>query len=444
MIDVGGAIPSEHAMGKALTSARAIAVGGGKGGVGKSIIASNLAIALAKRNKRTVLVDVDLGAPNLHTLLGIGNPGKTLQSFFDKEVKRLDEVAIETHVPGLRLIAGVGAVPGAANIMHSRKLKLLRHIRMLNADAVVIDCGAGVTYNTLDFFLAADHRLLVATPQLTSLQNTYCFLKAAVYRSIKTLAEDRAEADLFTEASDKSETEHLKTLIERVKPERPAFAEAIATSLAYFGCSLIGNQAQDTRQHNVFHAVTRMMREFLDVEVNVLEVLSLSRKVHDSVNLREPLLSLAPEHKDAAALNRIARALLDVDVDELRDARQRASEKEESEEDAASKEERLPESLTPFLRGEERHSVNWKARLKHEGADFEVTVTDMSAKGAGLEGASALPQDAKVTLIIAQDGQEQELRGAVCYVKESEGRLGIQFADEESEAHAQQLLQKGT
>ena len=157
-----------------------IGVGGGKGGVGKSVLAANLAVASAELGFRTVLVDCDLGAANQHTLFGIDRPVSTLQTFLEREVSSLEEVTAATGVARLFLIPGVGAVPGAANLPHARKLKVLRHLSKLDADVVILDVGAGVSFNTLDFYELADLRLVVTTPQLPSLQNAYCFLKAAL------------------------------------------------------------------------------------------------------------------------------------------------------------------------------------------------------------------------------------------------------------------------
>ena len=78
---------------------RILSVGGGKGGIGKSLISANLAIALARRGKRVVLVDADLGGANLHTTLGLDLPRRTLSDFIDRKVERLEEVEIgRAHV----------------------------------------------------------------------------------------------------------------------------------------------------------------------------------------------------------------------------------------------------------------------------------------------------------------------------------------------------------
>ena len=79
-------------------------IGGGKGGSGKSFISASLGVSLATQGKKVVLVDLDLGASNLHTFLGLRNPPQGLECFIDKSSKRLDEVALATTIPNLYLM----------------------------------------------------------------------------------------------------------------------------------------------------------------------------------------------------------------------------------------------------------------------------------------------------------------------------------------------------
>src|SRR5436305_10463695 len=88
------------------TSRRIIAIGGGKGGVGKSLLAANLGIYLAQLGRRTVLVDADLGGANLHTFVGVERPRVTLGDLFNRRVSRLEDCIVETAITGLGLLYG--------------------------------------------------------------------------------------------------------------------------------------------------------------------------------------------------------------------------------------------------------------------------------------------------------------------------------------------------
>jgi len=115
------------------------AVGGGKGGVGKSVVSTILAFWLARNGKRTVLIDVDLGGANLHTLLGIKSPPRTLIDFINRKFGSLEEICIDTEAKNLCLISGSSEVLSLANPHFSQKVKLINHFSRLDADYVVID-----------------------------------------------------------------------------------------------------------------------------------------------------------------------------------------------------------------------------------------------------------------------------------------------------------------
>lgn len=167
-------------------------IGGGKGGVGKSFIAASLGILLAKRGKHVALVDLDLGVSNLHTLLGIKNPKSGIHNFLDKSVKALDRVAVPTTIPNLFLISSSGCSMEIANLFHVQKLKIIAAIKKLPFDYILLDLGAGTNFNTLDFFLTAKEGILICTPEPTSIENAFSFIKAAYFRKLKQIIKQHA------------------------------------------------------------------------------------------------------------------------------------------------------------------------------------------------------------------------------------------------------------
>ena len=134
------------------TVATLISVASGKGGVGKSVVSTNLALALAKTGRSVLLADLDVGGADAHILFGQLNPPVTLTDFLNKRVSRLDDVALPVAFhPALRLIAGTGETLATANMPYARKKRLMNHFQRLDADVVVIDIGAGTSYHALDF-----------------------------------------------------------------------------------------------------------------------------------------------------------------------------------------------------------------------------------------------------------------------------------------------------
>src|SRR5579862_7088966 len=123
---------------------RVVAIGGGKGGVGKSLVAANVGIFLATLGKKVILVDGAFGAPNLHIFAGVPRPSRSLSEAFAAGGPPLAELAVATHVPGVRLIGGVYDPPWVANPSHQNVQTVVERLHQLPADWVVVDLGPGL------------------------------------------------------------------------------------------------------------------------------------------------------------------------------------------------------------------------------------------------------------------------------------------------------------
>ncbi len=164
-------------------------IGGGKGGVGKSVIAANLALALARLERRVILIDADLGGSDLHHLLGLANDRPGLGEVLTSRDLAIAQVVAPALEPRLEFVPGDAMVVAAANPSFQKKRKLLHAIGHLDADFVLLDLGAGTSLTVMDFFLASPLSLVVMPPEKPALDNTFNFLKNAVYRTLeRTLA----------------------------------------------------------------------------------------------------------------------------------------------------------------------------------------------------------------------------------------------------------------
>ena len=134
------------------------AIGGGKGGIGKSLLAASVGWELARMGQQVVLVDADLGGANLHTRLGMPTPPRTLGDFLQGRCSSIEDVLTATPTLGLRLISGAADLLSAPDIDQLRKARMMSEIRALDADVVLIDLGAGTSANILDFFLLPTSR----------------------------------------------------------------------------------------------------------------------------------------------------------------------------------------------------------------------------------------------------------------------------------------------
>jgi flagellar biosynthesis protein FlhG len=301
-------------------SARIIAVGGGKGGVGKTLVSTNLALALADRGQRTLLVDADLGGANAHTVLGLAPPLSTLSDVIERRAT-LADVAVVTPYRNLRFVSGALDDISAANPNHSAKMRLLRQIgRVDGVDVVVLDLGAGTGFNTLDFFLLAHTSVLVVLPEPTSVENAYRFLKAAFFRRLAVVERVYGIADILEVARAQRNSLGVHTpadLLAAIDRKNPDVGRQVRAQMARFEPRLVLNQAlpgelggggNDDGQ--VARDMASACRRFLGIPARVLGVLPEDDAVRRAVRQRQPLRLAAPESAIKRALDAVADRLL--------------------------------------------------------------------------------------------------------------------------------------
>jgi flagellar biosynthesis protein FlhG len=297
---------------------RLIAIAGGKGGVGKSTIAVNLAIALGRLGQRVTLVDADLGAANLHTMLGLVSPTAGLADFLDERVDTLDALRAPILIPTLGLVAGTSR-PGAANLGKAQKLRLLDGIARLDADCVVIDVGAGASFNVVDLVAAADHKLFVMTPQLPSLHNAYALLKGCVHRVAHRLAIDDVQQSLVDAAlGNETKARTIAQLLGVLRPLDPALAHRIADTLLHFGVAIIANQIETAADAAALSRMSPLIYDHLMTHAPMIATIRRSAAL--AGGLRAGVGTLAGAGESGAAFRTLAQALLNTDLAQLRGA----------------------------------------------------------------------------------------------------------------------------
>ena len=239
--------------------ARVVAVTSGKGGVGKSSIALNLAIAAARNLERVVLIDADFGLANLDIMCGVAAPAGLAEVVAGR--RRLYDVALKTPY-GVDLVAGASGIAYIADLPDEDRARLLAQMEAVEreADLVVIDTGAGVSRNVIKIAAAADDCLVVTTPEPTSVTDAYA--------AVKLISREREHGSI--------------ALVVNLASSREEAARAAAR-------------------------IAAVSRQFLRVELETAGFVPADANVARAVRMRRPLVYAFPSSAAALAIASVAR-----------------------------------------------------------------------------------------------------------------------------------------
>lgn len=295
-----------------------IAVGGGKGGVGKSVICANLAVGMAIAGHDVVLVDADYGASNLHAILGISNPQYGFRDFFTHDEKDPEALLLSTGINDLKFLSGAGDVSGSANIGPKHVKKITAFIKNLRADTVFLDLGPGINHNVIDFFNIGDQNVVVSIPEMPSVMNTFSFLKAALFRRFSNAFAEKPEIHDLLDHSNHPEAdgeiysvEQLKQKLEETAPDCLPTVDSI---IASFKPGLVINRVKKRKDLLLGENLIKLTKKYLDVDLQYLGYLVESDKVTDSVEEMIPFLIKNPQSRPSENLQQILGSLTQTDL----------------------------------------------------------------------------------------------------------------------------------
>ncbi|MBI2354713.1 MAG: MinD/ParA family protein [Deltaproteobacteria bacterium] len=242
---------------------RVISVTSGKGGVGKSNVVSNLAIAMSSQGKKVLIIDADLGLGNLDVLLGL-SPAYNLNHVLNGE-KSLSEIIIDGPA-GIKIIPAGSGIQEFTSLGQHEKLKLLDELDMLEEqfDIMIVDTEAGISENVTYFTVAAQEIIVVVTPEPTSITD--------VYALIKLLATRYAE-------------HHFKVLVNMAKDSEDAL--------------------------EVFRKLANVAGRFLDISLDYLGCVVKDEKVVEAVKRQKAVSELFPESEAATCFTTLAKRVIE-------------------------------------------------------------------------------------------------------------------------------------
>ena len=263
---------------------------------------------------KVIAIDLDLGGANLHTCLGVPIPNKTLSDYLTKKARNLAELVTPTLIENLSIISGAQDDVGIANLKQMHKSRILSKIRELDADFVMLDLGAGTTFNTLDFFISADQGILTALPEPTSIENTYRFIKSVYHRKLK-MAEDLLEVGpLIDQAMNTKLSQNTipADLINRVIEINPQMGRKLQVEINRLIPKLIINQVRTQADIDIGFLMKIICKKYFGINLDYVGYLEYDATVWQSVKKRKPLLMEFPNSSLVSNFDRIINRLLNL------------------------------------------------------------------------------------------------------------------------------------
>ena len=294
-------------MEKPVKHAKIWAVGGGKGGTGKSFLTSSMGTCLALKGKKTLLLDADLGGANLHNFFGLISPRCSLTNFFESKTP-LQDLIVHTGIANLELITGSIGSLDSESINYAQKQKLFRHIHALDAETILIDLGAGTHINTLDTFLIADKMIVVTVPEITAIENMYQFIKSVYYRKLKLIFKTHNLSTLVQDTW-KNRASHgirnLKELMYHLKQGSEQINALFDHEMSDFVVHIILNEVRTSQDIMVGENLKRACVNFLGLSVVYSGYTSHDLAVQKNINNKEPFMLFNRLSPVVTEINRI-------------------------------------------------------------------------------------------------------------------------------------------
>ena len=291
-----------------------ISFGGGKGGVGKSTIVTNIGATLSKKGFRVGYIDADLAGANLHTCLGVKRPKTGLQDFLSGKVKDISKATITTKVPNSWLLSGASDILDIANPHYAKKQKLLKSFKKLPADYILIDLGAGSSANITDFFTEFPNGVVVSDSMPTSIENAYSFLKNGLIRGTMRLFPGQQDIQVFMRSKFSANSENpfltVKELLQELKSEFPIEREVIIKWLKSRNTFLVLNMVKNKKDLLVIEKFSEIVKKYLNVTIHYIGYLIYEERVRDSIRTMNPFVLDENSEQPSACISSITDNLI--------------------------------------------------------------------------------------------------------------------------------------
>jgi len=289
-----------------------IAIGGGKGGTGKSLITASIGICLADRGNSVLLIDADLGTANLHTFLGLEPPKLGLSDFVSNKESAISAVITKAGINNLKLISGAKDMIGIANLSYGQKAKVLNNIKKLNYRYILLDLGPGTSFNILDFFLISHCGILITSPEPTSIENTYRFTKGLLFRYLRKIISKKVVRSLIDNGirqRNGHKFESLFDLLETIETIEPGLGDNISSYLSTLDIKLIVNQVRTKKDRAIGQKMAIAAKKYFGIPIDFLGNISHDNTLRKGLLQQKPLMAYLPHSKAFKELTEITQKI---------------------------------------------------------------------------------------------------------------------------------------
>lgn len=269
-------------------------VASGKGGVGKTFVTTSLALTLSKLGHSVVIVDLDLSGANVHTAIGMPPSHLNIRHYFEG-AKTLQELVIPTAYPKLSYVQGFWDSWTPTDFSYTEIQNLIPELKQLRADYVLVDLGAGALEPHLNLFKAADEKILLTSPEPTSIEKTYRFIEAYMCHSLKeSSCPDAFGSMISTLRNHRQRTLNKPFSFKSYLKDQTGISYEFFEGLSANPVRLMVNSCRSPANSELGHSIKSVCNKYYDLGIDFTASINYDNAVWQSVKVRTPALVAQP------------------------------------------------------------------------------------------------------------------------------------------------------
>ncbi len=267
---------------------------GGKGGTGSSLLSVNIALRLAANGKRTCLIDLDLGASNLHTYLGLKNTRSGVGNYLSSKKYSLNDITASDVRDNLSFIPGDVLVCGLGSLTSSQTNKIEKEILSLDYDYIIIDAGNGAEDRILSFLLISESPIIVCSPTPASLVNTYSLIKNIFFFHLIRLFKKRKKVESMIKKIIKEETPgalpDFNGLLDSLSEADAAAETETGETAAALHPMILFNISEGPDDIIMYEDLSALVKKNTGIQTECLGIIFRDDELGESARIMQPLV----------------------------------------------------------------------------------------------------------------------------------------------------------